>query len=168
MTEDTPEFSRPLAVDRVPRGGSYEKIAAEPAECRALAARLDVPALHALSAELRATPWRHGGLKLEGKLKADVEQVSVVSLAAFRHQVEFPVLRYFMPAGKIVEDPEAEIDPIDNGLVDLGEVVAEALVLELDPYPRRPGEAFAEVAATPSESPAKQSPFAVLSRIKPK
>ena len=96
MKHVIPEFSRPLAVDRVPRGGSFEKITANPKECQAVAARLNVLALHAFSAELRATPWRGGGLKLEGKLNADVEQISVVSLEAVRNLVEFPVLRYFL------------------------------------------------------------------------
>ena len=168
MTMLTPEFSRPFAVDRVPRGGCDEKIEAGPDECKALAARLAVPALHVLSAGLRVTPWRGGGLKLEGMLRADVEQVSVVSLETFRHQVEFPIVRYFMPAGAAGQDTEAEIDPIDSGHVDLGEVVAETLALELDPYPRRPGEAFDEAAWSEIPASAKPSPFASLTRLKPK
>ncbi|MGH6854423.1 MAG: YceD family protein [Aestuariivirga sp.] len=167
MTAATPEFSRLIAVDRVPRGGSHEKIAADPKECQALALRLAVPALHALSAELRATPWR-GGLKLEGTLHADLEQVSVVSLETFRDEVEFPVLRYFMPAAAITADSEAAIDPIEDGQVDLGEVVTETLILELDPYPRRPGEAFDESVWAASPSEAEPSPFAGLARLKPK
>ena len=161
----TPEFSRLLNVARVPRGGSYEKISAEPSECLALAKRLDVPAIHALNAEMRATPWRGGGLKLEGFLKADVEQVSVVSLEAFRHHVEFPILLFFM-AGKIeANDEDAEVDPIIDSHLDLGEVVAETLALELDPYPRKPGEDFDEVIAEPK---AEVTPFAALAKLKPK
>ncbi|MBC8036635.1 MAG: DUF177 domain-containing protein [Rhizobiales bacterium] len=168
MTKVAPEFSRPLPVARVPRGGSDETIAASPEECKALAARLAVPALHALNAELRATPWRGGGVKVEGKLVADIEQVSAISLEAFRHQVEFPIVRFFMPPGAVEQDSEADIDPIDEGHVDLGEVVAETLALELDPYPRRPGEAFDETAWTEVPSPAEASPFASLTRLKPK
>ncbi len=168
MTEVIPEFSRPLAVDRVPRGGCDEKIVADPQECKALAARLAVPAVHALSAELRATPWRGGGVKLEGKLVADIEQISVVSLEAFRQHVESPVLRYFMSAAAAAQDTDADIDPIKNGQVDLGEVVAETLALELDPYPRHPDEAFDEAVWTEAPSPAKASPFAGLAQLKPK
>ena len=70
-----------------------------------------------------------------------------------------------VPAG---EDEAAEIDPIVDGHVDLGEVVAETLALELDPYPRQPGEAFAEVGdASEVPDPAPPSPFAVLTRLKP-
>lgn len=168
MTPTIPEFSRPLAVDRVPRGGSYEKIAAEPSECAALARRFDIPAVHSFNAELHATPWRGGGLKLEGTLKAEVEQISVVSLEPFRQPVELPVLRYFMAAGSEVEDADADIDPIEAGHVDLGEVVAETLALDLDPYPRKPGEAFSTPADSAEQQPDNPSPFEVLSRLKPK
>jgi len=168
MKEVKPEFSRPLPVDRVPREGSDERIAADPDECKALAARLGLPVIQALAAELRVTPWRGGGLKIEGKLMADLEQVSVVSLEPFRQHVEFPILRYFMAAGAAEHDTDAEIDPIVNAQVDLGEVVAETLALELDPYPRRPGEAFDETVWVEAPSPAPPSPFAGLTRLKPK
>ena len=164
----SPEFSRPLTVDRVPRGGSYEKIAAEARECLALAKRLDVPALHSLTAEMRATPWRGGGLKVAGSLKADLDRVSIINLEPFRQQVEFPILRYFMPVAVAATAEEAEIDPIVEGHVDLGEVVAETLALELDPYPRRPGESFADATDEPRAAPANPSPFAALTGLKPK
>lgn len=168
MIVPTPEFSRPLAVDRVPRGGSYEKIAAEASECTALAKRFDIPAVLSLSSELHATPWRGGGLKLEGTLKAEVEQISVVSLEPFQQTVELPVLRYFIAANAEVEGDNAEIDPIEEGHVDLGEVVAETLALGLDPYPRKPGEAFSATTETTEIRPDTPSPFAVLGKLKPK
>jgi uncharacterized metal-binding protein YceD (DUF177 family) len=159
------EFSRPLKVDRVPRDGSLEEIAAAPPECAALAKRLGVPAVHAVSARLRANPWRGGGLKIEGKLVADLDQLSVVSLEAFRHTVEFPVLRYFLPPGAAVDAGE-DVDAIEAGHVDLGEVVSETLALELDPYPRKPGEAFAEPVEALEEGETEPSPFAALARLK--
>lgn len=164
MKSPRTEFSRPLIVDRVPAGGSYEKLAADGAECLALAKRLDVPALHALKAELRATPWR-GGLKLAGELMADIEQVSVVSLDPFRSTVRFPVERYFLPAGAVRGDEEAEADPIEHGEIDLGEVVAETLALELSPYPRMPGESFDEHLEFSEKPDDKPSPFAALSKL---
>jgi hypothetical protein len=167
MKQPVPEFSRPLQVDRVPRGGSFEKIAADPAECVALARRLAVPVIHALSATLKATPWRGGGLKLDGTLTVDLDQVSVVSLEAFRSSVTIPVLRYYLPAGALGEGEEEDADPIVAGHVDLGEAVAETMALELDPYPRQAGEDFAEPAeddAPDEDGPG--SPFAALARIK--
>lgn len=164
MKAPLPEFSRPLKVDRVPKLGSTEKIAADPSELRALARRLDVPVIHSLSATLRATPWRGGGLKLEGELIADIDQVSVVSLEAFRSEQRFPVLRYFLPDGGHASEEE-DVDPISAGHIDMGETVAETLALELDPYPRMPGEEAALQAPVDEPTIARDSPFAALKNI---
>jgi uncharacterized metal-binding protein YceD (DUF177 family) len=161
------EFSRPLQTDRVPKLGSVEKLKAEPKELAALARRMKIPAIHELSAEIRATPWRGGGMKLEGHLTADLEQVSVVSLEAFRETISVPVLRYFLPHGAAQESTEEDdADPIEGGIIDLGEVVAETLALDLEPYPRKPGEAFAEHIEDDGTAAESESPFAVLARGK--
>ena len=142
----TPEFSRPLLVDRVPRKGSHEHFQADPAECVKLAQRFSIHALHKLSARLLLVPWRGGGIKVTGTVEAEVEQMSVVSLEVFATQNKFEVERYFLPANKIDDNIEDDADPITNGEIDLGEIVAETLSLELDPYPRKPGESFGEEA----------------------
>ena len=159
-----PEFSRPLQTDRVPKLGSTEKLTAEPEDRRALAKRMNIPAIHSLTAEIRATPWRGGGIKLEGHLTGDVEQVSVISLESFRETVSVPIARYFLPPGAVSETEDDDADAIDNGWIDLGEVTAETLALDLDPYPRKSGEAFAEHIEAVEEPAEKQSPFAVLAK----
>jgi uncharacterized metal-binding protein YceD (DUF177 family) len=170
MKSRTPhiEFSRPLQTDRVPRAGSTEKLKAEPEELQALAKRMKVPAIHALSAEIRATPWRGGGIKLEGHITADLEQVSVISLEPFRETVSVPLTRYFLPAGAVAENAdEDDADPIENGWIDLGEVASETLALDLDPYPRKPGEAFSEHIEDDGAAEKAPSPFAILGQRKP-
>ncbi len=161
------EFSRPLQVDRVPKLGSTEKLSADPEELKALARRFKIPSLHALTAEIRATPWRGGGMKLEGHITADMEQVSVVSLEPFRETVSVPLARYFLPHGAVVDnEQEDDADPIDNGWIDLGEVVAETLALDLDPYPKKPGEAFPGHVEDDGEDAKVPSPFAALAAKK--
>lgn len=167
--EPTVEFSRPLEVARIPKLGSHEKLSADARECNALAKRLMVPAIHKLTAELKIKPWRGGGLKVTGELKADLDQESVVSLELFRSAVVCPVERYFLitPGGDDLEADE-DIDQIINGVIDVGEVVAETLALELDPYPRKPGEAFQSAALEEiAEIPDKPNPFNVL-RMEPR
>ncbi len=141
-----PELSRPLLIDRVPRKGSHEHIVAEPPELLALAKRFDLHALHRLDARLLVTPWRGGGVKVSGTIEADVEQLSVVSLEPLRKRESFSLLRYFLPAKEVDDASDVDADPILDGLVDLGEITAETLGLELDPYPRKPDETFADGA----------------------
>ncbi len=136
------EFSRPLTVARISAKGSHERLQADVRELQALAKRFGVPAVHALSGLLLAKPWRGGGVKVTGEVECDLDQTSVVSLETFRSTVHFAVERYFLPRHAMTGG-EDEVDPIENGEIDLGEVMAETVALELDPYPRAEGEAFA-------------------------
>jgi hypothetical protein len=165
LREPKPEFSRPVRVDRIPKMGSYEKIASEPKEHPALAKRLGLVAVHSVKAEIRATPWRGGGIKLSGAVVADIEQTSVVSLESFRSTVTFDVLRYYLSEGSALPgDGDEDIDVISNGEIDLGEVATETIGLELDPYPRKPGEEFSGFEVAGEAPVAKVSPFAALKK----
>lgn len=136
------EFSRPLIVARIAAKGSHERLEADARELKNLAKRFGVRAVHGLRGLLLAKPWRGGGVKVTGDVECDLEQVSVISLEAFRSTAHFAVERYFLPR-HAMSGGEDEVDPIENGEIDLGEVMAETVALELDPYPRAEGEAFA-------------------------
>jgi hypothetical protein len=171
MKPTGPEFSRPLNVDRVPRTGSYERLTADAAECLALATRFGLPAIHSLTALLHAQPWRGGGLKVTGNLDADIDQTSVVSAEVFRTTVKFPVSCYFLSPKDATYTGDEDAEPIVNSHIDLGEILAETLAVELEPYPRKPGEAFAAIIESSDETDAvtaKISPFAILQGKKPK
>lgn len=167
------EFSRPLDVTRVPPQGSTEKISAEAKECGALAVRFGLPAIHGLTAELQVSRWRGEGLKIKGRFTLDLEQTCVVSLDIFRSTLSGTLESYFLPAKAAAGADEAAIEegdaePFENGIIDMGEVVAVAAALALDPYPRKPGVTFADVVdggASPNE-PVQSNPFAGLHRLK--
>ena len=159
------EFSRPLQVDRVPALGCHERLAADEKECAALAKRFDLPRIHSLGGLLKVEPWRGGGLKITGTLNARVDQVSVISLETFTSDLEFAIERYFLSPRAGQPTAEEDVDVIENGIVDLGEILAESMALELDPYPRREGEVFHDIEEHPES--AKVSPFTSLSKLKP-
>ncbi len=166
MAAPLPEFSRPLDVTRVPAQGSTETISAEPAECAALAERFGLPAIHSLAAELRVSRWRGEGLKIDGSFTADLEQACVVSLEPFRSTLADTFESYFLPAGRLddasIEEGDAE--PFENGVIDMGEAVAEAVALALDPYPKKPGATFTDIVEEPEPSK-EANPFAGLGRL---
>lgn len=141
------EFSRPIRVDRIPGDGCIERIAAEPAECEALARRFELPSIESLRAVLTLEPARGGGLRVHGQLIASVTQTCVVSLDEFASMVEAPVERFYLASAAArsaeVSVDELDADPIVNGEIDLGELVSESLGLSLDPYPHKPGATLA-------------------------
>jgi hypothetical protein len=159
------EFTRPLQVDRIPALGCHERIVAEEKECAALAERLGLPKIHSLGGLLKAVPWRGGGLQITGTLKAEVDQVSVISLETFTSALEYTIERYFLSPRAGTPTTEEDVDTIEHGIVDLGEILAETMALELDPYPRQEGEAFSDIEE--GLETAKVSPFTSLSKLKP-
>jgi uncharacterized metal-binding protein YceD (DUF177 family) len=150
-----------------------------PAERDALARDCDLPGIDALSAAFRIRREGADGLHVTGTVSARVRQVCVVSLDEFASDVSEPVDVRFAPEAEVEElaaaraarpggddeDLEDLPDPIVNGRVDLGSLAAEILVRGLDPYPRKPGVAFADPAPEPAEEP-EASPFAALKALK--
>ncbi len=159
------EFSRPIEIDRIPRTGSHEHFAADELECKWIAEILKVPAVHSLKVKFLATPWRGGGLKVTGNVNVELTQTSVVSLEDFRTTESYEVERYF--SRKLPEDDtEADIDVLTDRTIDLAAIAMETIGLELDPYPRKPGEVFAASEEPEEPAPAIVSPFAKLSNLK--
>ncbi len=173
-----PEFSRPFEVGRVAQASHALALSATAEECAALARRFELPAIESLSADLSLF-WAGGRRELvvEGRLRAKVTQTCVVTLEPLPAEVDAPFRLLYTPeplagdAGDAVEvefDPEAEDppEPIVDGVIDLGEAVAEQLALALDPYPRRADAAVP--AAYAAEEDARENPFAVLrERMRP-
>lgn len=165
-----PEFSRPIALARVPPEGRAETLVASQAECAALALRFGITAVNRFSAALRLTPEAGGAIAIDGRLRAEVVQDCVVTLDPVVQQVDEPVhLRVLGAEETASDDPDAP-DDVDapGGVADLGEAVAEQLSLALDPYPRAPGAALPDdggaEAAAPEEP--RQNPFAALSALR--
>jgi uncharacterized metal-binding protein YceD (DUF177 family) len=159
------EFSRPVALDRLPPGETAYEIAATPEERAALARRFALLALDRLEARVRLCALAGGLWRLSAELSADVRQECVVTLEPVAGRIED---RFSLVYGagadeaEVVLSGEAElVEPLPEGALDLGEVVAQQLSLALDPFPRAPGAA----QALPAET-AKASPFAVLARGK--
>jgi len=168
-----PEFSRLLALDTLggPRAISIEADADERA---ALAARFDLLALDALSAE--ATLARSGEVvTAKGRLKASVTQSCVASAVPVPAEIDEPFDIVFRPQptdirpDEEIELGEAEMDVAfyAGGAIDLGEAVAETLALALDPYPRAPdADAVLKQAGVKSEEEA--GPFGALASLRDK
>ena len=165
-----PEFSRPFPADRLGQDVITETLLAGPAECAALARRLKLVELSQLSAVVTLERTLGGLIHVGGRLEADVVQTCVVTLVEFPSHVEdsFAVDFGNAPAefgDEIDLDPDYDPpEPIEGGIIDLGELVVQYLALALDPYPRAPGATLDP--AVGSGDIVDASPFAVLKNLK--
>ena len=169
MTAGAVEFSRPFALDSLGHDAVTRRLEATPAERALLASRFGLLALDRLEAEVTLR-WTAGGvLRLDGRLRAAATQRCVVSLEPVPQSIDEPFsLRYSRHAEAEGGDPESGFDPdapepLPAEGLDLGEEVAQALSLALDPYPRAPG---ARLATDGEDEP--KGAFAALRALKPK
>lgn len=174
MTE-TLELSRPFDVGSVPPEGTSETISATAEECRAIAARFGVEAVHSVSATVHVQPWKRGGFRARGEASANITQICVVTLEPFETTVRAPLDQLFIARTSrlaadavevVVSHDEDDIGYIDDGEIELGELAVEALCLELDPYPRKDGaELPVSSSGDAADDGGKVSPFAVLKQL---
>lgn len=156
------EFHRPFVIHDLPSNGRRFSIEARAEERTALAGRMGIVAVNLLAAEGSLRPEAGASrVRLSAQMKAEVVQTCVVTLEPFSAVLVAPIERlYALDADFAWEDDDhADLfvdlsddlvsEPCPQGVIDLGEVTAEQLALELDPYPRAPGAVF--VAKTGTE-----------------
>ncbi|MEO7177925.1 MAG: DUF177 domain-containing protein [Allosphingosinicella sp.] len=173
------EFSRLYPLETLSEAPRRVEIEAGPDELQALARRFGLLALDSLTAEaeLRRTGET---VTAAGRLRARVTQSCVASAEPVEAEVaeDFQVDFRPLPAqGRSEEEEielgEGELDVIfhEGEAIDLGEGVAQTLLLGLDPYPRSAAaEATLAEAGVKSEEEARieSSPFAALAALKGK
>ncbi|MDP6473717.1 MAG: DUF177 domain-containing protein [Alphaproteobacteria bacterium] len=177
------EFSRPVDVSELTGQSRAISVRATHAECEALCRRFELEELRALSARVRVTRAHDGegapAIRVQAALHAEVVRICVVTLEPFAHQVDEEFTILFRPAADLprpagVADETMSGDspePLDGPEIDVGELVAQHLLLALDPHPRRPGAAVelgGEAAPGADTAPPPYNPFAKLGQLKHK
>jgi uncharacterized metal-binding protein YceD (DUF177 family) len=164
------EFQRRQKVDRITDTPVTVHVAALPAECEAIAKRLELQEVESLEADCTLERPTHGEtVRLRGRLKGKVTQTCVVTLEPIPVEVATEFERLYVPGWtpdmegeEEAIDPEAaDVEPLDGEAVDLGEAVVEELSLALDPYPRLPG-----VELEQDEGDERPNPFQALSALR--
>jgi hypothetical protein len=169
-----PPWSVPVVAVEVPDTGRSLELVPDEAQRKAIAAGAGLLELPRLEVIFDLT--RHGadGLQVAGHVSATVIQRCVVTLEPVENKIEEDVDLLFQP-------PQAEVpiapvgdtrhqgvdaaeppEVLHGGVVDLGAIAVEFLMLALDPYPRKPGAVF---EAPPAGDPASH-PFAALAALK--
>jgi len=161
-------WTAPVRVEEIPDAGRRVHIAADESVRTRVAEAAGVNGLTRLEATFDLTRHGRGGLHVVGGISATVRQTCVVTLDPVVNEVAEPVDLVFVPAGtgttgaaEVPLDADAP-EPIVDGVVDLGAVATEFLILGVDPYPRKPGAAF----EPPSNTDRGDTPFAALAAFK--
>jgi len=177
---EVPEFSRPVDVESLPHGRSTFEFDATAEERRNLANRLAVSSIRELSAVIQAV--RRGSrdsvvVDVAGSARAQYGQTCVVTLDPVSFEIEFEINARYVNESDESENPEIEplddiAEPIENGVIDLGELIAQTLALEIDPFPRKPGVDYedhwdGDGTERGTRDPGdKDNPFSILKKLK--
>jgi len=167
----------PVARDDVAETGQRFALAADEDVRRAVARLAGLRELQRLEAAFEVTRHGAGGLRVTGHVSATVGQNCIVTLEPLASEVDEDVDELYQPVAAPVPGVEVEpathaerksrtlatneTEPLIGGMVDLGALATEFLILGLDPYPRKPGVDF----AAPSEAEPDPGPFAALAKL---
>jgi hypothetical protein len=148
---------------------------ATPAELTAVAAALCVLSCDHLKVRYTLRPAGKSRYVLSGAIDLAVTQACVVTLESLvaKSSEDFSMElwpREEMPAtddGVVGDLDDDEIEPIDNGVVNIGRIVLEYAACMIDPYPRKTDAAFSWIDEVGEASDAG-NPFAKLKELRGK
>jgi hypothetical protein len=164
-------WSVPVRLDEIPETGLHLDIEADAAVRAAVAAAAGVNEVPQLTAGFDVARHGRDGLHVVGTVSARVRQTCVVTLDPVENEIAEGIDLVFVSpsalgalanevnlATEAVEPPE----PLIDGVVDLGVIATEFLMLSIDPYPRKPGAVF----EPPQTADAGSHPFAALAALR--
>lgn len=171
-----------IKVGQIGSHGRDMEFSASRAECAAIAKAYGLRAVNALTVRVHLAPTAGAGVRMTGRLVAEVVQACVVSLDLVTETIEEDVRRTFVPGEVLAHhnetekvapeilvllDEEEEPVPLVSGSLMLAPVLLEQFALGINPYPRRPDlpEPSAGEAVQDAE---KTGPFAALARLRGK
>lgn len=191
-TAPAPEWSRSINIDKIDNAPVERHISAKPEERKKLARRLDIQSLENLEADinLRRSGANSMIIHVTGRFKASVTQQCVVTLEPVKSEIEEDFEAWYADPEEAISlarvrhdrelqkqggerpilDEHEDPEPVENGQIDLGEVVTQFLSLAINPYPHAESVKFEsgddkEYSAGPTPE-ARKNPFAALKNWK--
>lgn len=175
--DDEPPFSYLVKVGHISANPVEVTLSANDRERAGLAELWSVLEVKALAATFTVQRWKRDGVRLKGRVTADIVQACVVTLDPVEAHIDEPVEAVFVPEGSklarmpvSIETGEMLLDPngpdapeiFTGDTIDAGAVAAEYAALAIEPYPRKPDIAFSGHIESGDKEDKKPSPFAVL------
>jgi uncharacterized metal-binding protein YceD (DUF177 family) len=176
-TEKRGPWRAVVTVAQIPDNGLHRDIEADQAARNAMAETAGLREISSVRASFDLVRQSGGRVHVTGRIQARIGQTCVVTLDPIENEIDEEVDLMFAPSEQLPEfigtaddipDSDAETadppEPIENGVIDLGQLAADMLYLAIDPYPRKAGVVFEpQVAATDPDD----HPFAALKALQP-
>ncbi|RVC59121.1 DUF177 domain-containing protein, partial [Mesorhizobium sp. M4B.F.Ca.ET.088.02.2.1] len=138
---------------RLPQKGLPVTIEADERQRAALAVEHELLSVERYRAELLVAPWKRNGVKVSGRVEADITQACIVTLDPVEAHIDEPVEALFLPeqsklgrqgfegGGEIVLDADGPDSPetFSGDTIDVGALAEQFFGLAIDPYPRKAG-----------------------------
>lgn len=158
--------SFPVHVSRLPKKGLPVAIVADDRQREALASAHGLNEVVRFRADMEVVGWKKGGVKVTGRVRADIVQNCIVTLEPVDEAIDEEFSALFLPEGsrlavprrtdegEILLDAEGEDAPelFSGDTIDAGALAEEFFTLAINPYPRKPGAA-AEASGEPADEP---------------
>ena len=129
-----------LFLGEIDADGWQQSFDATPVQCSKIAERFEIPKIENLNAKINVLI--DGDLiRVSGHISAMLERICVVCLEPFQEPLDFDFEALFSENIPLIKDGEMkdDIEPIDRGRLDIFEIVAEQIGLNMNPFPRKPG-----------------------------
>jgi uncharacterized metal-binding protein YceD (DUF177 family) len=165
----------PVGVAQIPDTGLHRAFEASEATRAALADIAGLREIMSASASFDLKLKSGGRVHVTGEVRAQVGQICVVTLDPIENEIDEAIDLMFAPPEQIpslsflteeaaatdeeVPDPP---EPIVNGVIDLGRLATDVLLLAIDPYPRRRDAVFEPPVETIDPA---DHPFAALKAL---
>ena len=132
-----------IDVETLPFSGPLSRvIVCSAEECAMLTSRFGFADLASLTATMKIKRAGPAHWDVTGNLKAEVTQVCGVTGDPVPESVDFQIEERYGLAHDEGVDVEVSLDgaePLVDGAIDLGEIVAQSLAIAVDPWPRSAG-----------------------------
>lgn len=168
-----------VRASNLPAAGKGMTIEADADQRAALARDHDLAAVNAFRADLLAKPFRRDGVRVSGRVTADIMQNCVVTLDPIESRIDEEISALFVPEGSSLaagdfdggelvleaEGPDAP-EPFTGDTIDLGALAEEFFELAIDPFPRKPGVGVDESVSADSEDDAPGPLYEGLKKLR--
>lgn len=160
-------------LNEIPANGLHVTRSATTEECAQFAEDLSIVSCENLKATYQIKAKKRDRYELTGHVAAEVTQSCIVTLEPVHAKLDEPLDCTFVSPDLLPKSQEEEqevlsiddLEPIENGTIDVGRIIFEVISTGLEPYPRREDAQWADPANTGDVA---AGPFAALAELKKK